>query len=73
MKKRVDYDRVIDQLSTCERAGLIDRFTIRTRDLVIIQGRHAHRIPLEHAQTFLAGMVLYAQEAGIDTQHSMAA
>lgn len=64
---------LIEQLSTCERAGLIGRFTIRTNDVLIVQGQRAHRIPLAHAQTFLAGMVHYAQEAGIDAQRNVAA
>ncbi len=63
-----EWKSVVGQLERCRRAGVIDRYVVRRKDVILRQRRHVHRIPIEDVSTFLSGMILYARAAGVDKQ-----
>lgn len=66
MQPDIEWADVVEQLSGCQQAGVIDRYSVRNDVVILIQGRYAHRIPLRDVSTFLSGMMLYARAAGVD-------
>lgn len=61
------------QLTACQTSGLIDRFMISDKSVLIFQGRYAHKIPVGRACTFIAGLLQYADAAGFDSAGKRAA
>lgn len=67
MNTSVEWTAIAEQLERCQRAGVIDRYSVRSDDVILIQGRYAHRIPTRDVSVFLSGMIQYARAAGVDS------
>lgn len=68
MRGDCEWKTVLTQLERCRRAGVIDKYVVRGKDVILTQRRHVHRIPRGDVSTFLSGMIHYACAAGVDRQ-----